>query len=468
MGDVIISFGGGGGTTSDELTATRDDVIAGKTAVTSDSDDEAATGTMPDNGAVNKALKAGGSYTIPKGYHNGKGKVTADSLASQTGGATAVDNRVVAGHTYWKDGVLRTGNLVINSVVSFSVAAYSVSQVTATWQWPWAGPYSGVAIQYKEGGYPTSIWDGVRGYTGTGNNAALGGWSSVIIGGLVPGRTYYFRIWVYCSTSDGDMVSSGYRDAICAATANGQQTLISSGIWTVPSGVRSIQAFLVGGGGGGTSGDGEESPVISGHGGGGGYTLTTPWIAVTPGQQIAYSIGGGGAGGAGEDPDSGRPTFNVGGAGGNTVFGSYTANGAPKSNYLYHGGNGGSGGGGGQRGWDSSFWAGAGGSNGSNGGSSSGASSTSSGGSGQGTTTKPFGDVNGTPYGPGGGGGSNNSGGNPGAGGHLGGGAGGNRRNAGGNGTPNTGGGGGGGSMGMYSVSYWGGAGGSGLIIVRW
>lgn len=46
MAEAIISFGGGGGTTSDELTATRDDVIAGKTAVTSDSDDEPVQGTL--------------------------------------------------------------------------------------------------------------------------------------------------------------------------------------------------------------------------------------------------------------------------------------------------------------------------------------------------------------------------------------------------------------------------------------
>ncbi len=48
MAEAIISFGGGGGTTSDELTATRDDVIAGKTAVTSDSDDEPVQGTLID------------------------------------------------------------------------------------------------------------------------------------------------------------------------------------------------------------------------------------------------------------------------------------------------------------------------------------------------------------------------------------------------------------------------------------
>ena len=58
MAEAIISFGGGGGTTSDELTATRDDVIAGKTAVTSDSDDEAATGTLVDKVSDTKSVNS--------------------------------------------------------------------------------------------------------------------------------------------------------------------------------------------------------------------------------------------------------------------------------------------------------------------------------------------------------------------------------------------------------------------------
>lgn len=58
MGDVIINFGGGGGTTSDELTATRDDVIAGKTAVTSDSGDEAVEGTLVDKVSDTKSVNS--------------------------------------------------------------------------------------------------------------------------------------------------------------------------------------------------------------------------------------------------------------------------------------------------------------------------------------------------------------------------------------------------------------------------
>ena len=49
---------GGGSTTSDELTATRDDVIAGKTAVTSDSDDEAVAGTLADKVSDTKSVNS--------------------------------------------------------------------------------------------------------------------------------------------------------------------------------------------------------------------------------------------------------------------------------------------------------------------------------------------------------------------------------------------------------------------------
>ena len=66
-------------------------------------------GTMPNNGAVSASLNAGQSYTIPEGYHNGSGKVTANSLASQTQG-TATANNISSGKTAWVNGQLITGN----------------------------------------------------------------------------------------------------------------------------------------------------------------------------------------------------------------------------------------------------------------------------------------------------------------------------------------------------------------------
>ena len=67
-------------------------------------------GTMPNQGAKTAALNAGGSYTIPKGWHNGKGKVTADSLGSQTP-ASAKNGDVILGKTAWVNGVMVTGTM---------------------------------------------------------------------------------------------------------------------------------------------------------------------------------------------------------------------------------------------------------------------------------------------------------------------------------------------------------------------
>ena len=60
-------------------------------------------GSMPNRGAAGTSLNAGGSYTIPAGYHNGSGKVTANSLASQTS-ATAIDKDILYGKTAWVNG----------------------------------------------------------------------------------------------------------------------------------------------------------------------------------------------------------------------------------------------------------------------------------------------------------------------------------------------------------------------------
>ena len=78
------------------------------------------TGTMANNGAVSKTLNAGQSYTIPAGYHNGSGKVTANSLASQTS-ATATAADIASGKTAWVNGNRITGTMssITNSKVVY-------------------------------------------------------------------------------------------------------------------------------------------------------------------------------------------------------------------------------------------------------------------------------------------------------------------------------------------------------------
>ena len=54
--DVIIEGGGGGGVSSDDVTAGKAQVLAGYTALTSDSNDEPITGTL----ALSNVLVAAG------------------------------------------------------------------------------------------------------------------------------------------------------------------------------------------------------------------------------------------------------------------------------------------------------------------------------------------------------------------------------------------------------------------------
>ena len=63
---------------------------------------------MANNGAINANLNAGQSHTIPAGYTTG-GRVTANSLASQTVG-TATANNLSSGVTAWVNGQKITGN----------------------------------------------------------------------------------------------------------------------------------------------------------------------------------------------------------------------------------------------------------------------------------------------------------------------------------------------------------------------
>lgn len=211
-----------------------------------------------------------------------------------------------------------------------------------------------------------------------------------------------------------------------------------------------IDVFLVGGGGGGGTG-------VGNGGGGGGYTETHTSATVVTNTNYAIVIGDGGAANA-NGGDSSAFTF--------TAYGGKCRS----SNNIGYGGEGGSGGGAATSSSDTSNhtkWGG--GSDGSAGYDNGSLITTQGHGLGQGTTTREFGESNGTLYAGGGGAGTNL--------GHTGrvpqvGGAGGGGNGASNNGgtiqatagTPNTGGGGGGGG---YNNASNGAAGGSGIVIIR-
>lgn len=180
--------------------------------------------------------------------------------------------------------------------------------------------------------------------------------------------------------------------------ADGQQIFTTSGTFTVPDGVHKVDIFCVGGGGkGGTSMQHKSYTHVwpGGGGGGGGYTKTMLGVELS---QTSYPV-------------------IVGASGGISSFGSICdaasgGDGADTSQDSLSGagGNGGSGGGAGGFYYDEDEVSGtvqpsAGASNGGN------ASNVTSpilqytaGGSGQGSTTRAFGETNGTLYSPGSGG----------------------------------------------------------------
>lgn len=116
MGKCILLKSGSGGIDPDELTATKEDILVNKIAGIA-GHDEPTSGTMPNRGAVTQSLNCGNSYTIPSGYHNGSGKVTANSLASQTS-ANATAGQILSGQTAWVNGSKITGSMSNRGAVS--------------------------------------------------------------------------------------------------------------------------------------------------------------------------------------------------------------------------------------------------------------------------------------------------------------------------------------------------------------
>lgn len=234
MSDILFPISSGGGTGSDECTATLDHVLAGETAVTSDSNDEPGTGRMK----VNSLL----SFNV----------------AAYSG------RRVLA---KWQNPAAAPGK-----------------------------PYSGVYIRYSTSGYPGKA-GGMQIYKGAGNNTASGAWSQQYLDMPNLNETYYFSTYPYVTCSAGELTGEVI-NAIVRTAGSSIATITNTKNYTIPEGYTMADIFCVGGGGGGGGGYWftKEQYQNGGGGGAGGYTATASNIGVAAGQILSCSIGGGGRG----------------------------------------------------------------------------------------------------------------------------------------------------------------------------
>lgn len=126
----VTNIGGGGVIGSDEVSATKNNVLSGKTYVGADTNDEIGTGTMANNGATgNQSLNAGSSFLVKKGYHAQDFSVGANSLASQTSG-TASAEHMLSGQTAWINGNKITGSIPLQSGDAASDQVWSTNRTT--------------------------------------------------------------------------------------------------------------------------------------------------------------------------------------------------------------------------------------------------------------------------------------------------------------------------------------------------
>ena len=177
-------------------TAGAGDILKDKTAV--DSSGTLLTGTMVNNGAKTASLAPGGSYTIPAGYHNGAGKVTANSV-SLSGNANA--GQVLSGYTFYKDNynTKLTGSMANKGAVSATIAPGGSYTIPAGYH-NGSGKVTAKPLKSVTVSITKNLWN----YT---VNGTLVGFSNLGEGAAVVGRIYKSGNTVYYENKTGGTVN---------------------------------------------------------------------------------------------------------------------------------------------------------------------------------------------------------------------------------------------------------------------
>lgn len=98
-------------------------------------------GTMVNNGSVQKTVAVGQSYTIPKGFHDGTGKVSVDKSYSSKSGFTYTPSKPTTNTTIQASGVYMTGNIILKGDSNLKPEnikkGVTIFGVTGTYEFEW-------------------------------------------------------------------------------------------------------------------------------------------------------------------------------------------------------------------------------------------------------------------------------------------------------------------------------------------
>ena len=144
-----VTILGVAGTYTSDATATAANILSDKTAYVNGAK---ISGTMTNRGAVTPtALNPGVSYTIPAGYHNGNGKVTARALSNQAKSPTEITVGTAITPDSGKDGL---SSVTIPNNATITVASNNTLNITVPGNGSSVVNYDSI---YNEGGTNTQL-----------------------------------------------------------------------------------------------------------------------------------------------------------------------------------------------------------------------------------------------------------------------------------------------------------------------